>query len=291
MLSRAGKDELKRWGCMLGGITLYALGLNLFLAPNNIAAGGIAGIATVLSSLMPVSVATVIFFINLPLLVASVFMKGWKFARNTVLASWMYTGLVYLTDGWPVLTTDLVSASIFGGAVYGAGMALLVLGNASTGGSDLIIRLLVKRFPGVSIGKMALLVESSVVIFAMIGYRSIELGLYAILTLYICAVFADKVLLGTTRGNACMIITGKDPALVAAPLTEQLGCAITRLEGEGMFNDGQRSVLFTAIRVTQTPKLKEVLAEVDAKAFVVVMPANEVVGGTFKTLFLFGRQP
>ncbi|MCM0755326.1 YitT family protein [Desulfovibrio aminophilus] len=290
-MTLAGKNECGRRAFFLGGITLYALGLNLFLAPNNIAAGGVSGIATVLGSLLPVSVATVIFLINLPLLVASVFVRGWKFTKNTLVGSWVYTGLVYATAWLPVLTTNPVCAALFGGALYGAGMALLVLGNGSVGGTDLVIRLLVARFPSISVGKMALLVESGVIAFSMIAYRDIEVGLYAILAIYICAVFADKALRGFNQGNLCFIITGKDPGLVAAPLMEHIGCAVTRLDGYGMYSAAERGILLTAIRTSQTPRLKRLLSEVDAKAFVVVLPATEILGGKFQHLFLPGEKP
>lgn len=290
-ISQTGKDECKRWAFFLSGITLYALGLNLFLAPNHIAAGGVSGIAVVLGSLFPVSVAALIFLINLPLLVTSGFVQGWKFTRNTVLGSWIYTGLVYATSWLPVLTTNPVCASLFGGAIYGIGMALLVLGNGSTGGTDLVIRMLVTRFPSISMGKMTLAVEGSVIAFAIISYRNAELGLYAILAIYLCAVFADRVLRGFNQGNLCLIITSKDPGLVAEPLLRRLGCSVTRLNGYGMYSSAERSILLTAVRPSQTPRLKRMLLEVDAKAFVVVVPANEILGGKFQMLFLPGEKP
>lgn len=266
------------------------MGLTLFLLPNKIAAGGISGVATVLSSFIPVNVATIIFCINLPLLILSIFVKGWRFTRNTIIGSWLYTAMVYFTSGLPALSSNPIAASLFGGAIYGAGMALLVMGNGSTGGTDLITRMLVVRFPGISVGKMAFMVESGVIIFAMISYQDIELGLYAILTIYVCAVFADKFLRGFSQGNLCFIITEKEPAQVAEPLVGKLGCAVTRLNGYGMRSGSERSILLTAVRPTQVHKVKHTIVQTDDKAFVVVVPATEMLGGHF-TPFLSIKKP
>lgn len=283
-------DDLKTWFFFLAGTAMYSLGLTLFLVPNKIAAGGISGLATVLSSLVPIKVATIIFWINLPLLVLSVFVKGWRFTRNTIIGSWLYTGLVYITSDLPALTSNPLAASLFGGAIYGAGMACLVMGKGSTGGTDLIIRMLVVRYPGISVGKMAFIVESSVIIFAMIGYQNVELGLYAILTIYICALFADKSLRGFSQGNLCFIITSKEPSQVAEPLLKRLGCSVTRLSAYGMYSAAERSILLMAVRPTQTPKVKQILSKTDDGAFVVVVPASEVLGGRFTPL-ISGKKP
>lgn len=288
--SPAKTEDMRTWAFFLLGVTLYAVGLTLFLLPNKIAAGGISGVATVLSSFIPVNVATIIFCINLPLLILSIFVKGWRFTRNTIIGSWLYTAMVYFTSGLPALSSNPIAASLFGGAIYGAGMALLVMGNGSTGGTDLITRMLVVRFPGISVGKMAFMVESGVIIFAMISYQDIELGLYAILTIYVCAVFADKFLRGFSQGNLCFIITEKEPAQVAEPLVGKLGCAVTRLNGYGMRSGSERSILLTAVRPTQVHKVKHTIVQTDDKAFVVVVPATEMLGGHF-TPFLSIKKP
>ena len=148
-------EAVREWGCVFGGILLYALSLNLFLAGNDIAAGGLAGVATVL---IPLRISVLILLMNLPLLAVSLAVRGWRFTRNTLVGSLLYSLLVEATSFLPTMTSDPLVATVFGGAMYGGGMALLVLGNGSTGGTDLVNRLLVSRFPGVSVGKMSLLV-------------------------------------------------------------------------------------------------------------------------------------
>lgn len=283
--------KLRSWGCIFGGILLYALSLNLFLADNNIAAGGLAGIATVLHNLIPLRISTLILLMNIPLLLAGLATKGWQFTRNTVAGALLYSGLVELTSELPTMTSDPLVATVFGGAMYGAGMALLVLGNGSTGGTDLINRILVTYFPNISVGKMSLLVDGAVVVFAMAAFQNIEVGLYAILTIYVCSTFADKALLGFERGNLCLIITSQPPHQVADPLMTAFHRAVTEIEGLGMYAGVQRHILLAAVRPAETPKLKQLLSQADPAAFVVVIPASEVLGSNFKSLAILGKRP
>ena len=138
----------------LAGTLMYALALNLFLIGNNIAAGGFAGIATVLCNFIPMKVGTLMFLMNFPLLLASLFVKGAKFTVNTLVCSFLYSAILNLTDFLPTLTTDPLVASLFGGVLYGIGMVCLIRSNSSVGGTDLLNRLLVVAFPQVSVGKM-----------------------------------------------------------------------------------------------------------------------------------------
>ena len=282
---------VRNWLCITGGILLYALSLNLFLADNNIAAGGLAGIATVLRSFIPLPISVLILIMNVPLLLLGLFVKGWQFTRNTIVGAVLYSALVELTSGLPAMTDNPLVATVFGGAMYGAGMALLVLGNGSTGGTDLINRILVSYFPSISVGKMGMLVDGAVVIFAMVVFRDIEVGLYAILTIYVCSIFADKALLGFDRGNLCIVITSRPPHEVADPLMATFHRAVTQMDGTGMYAGTGRNILMVAVKPSETPRLKALLSETDSAAFVVVVPANEVLGGNFKSLVVNGKRP
>lgn len=272
------------WLCTLVGIALYSLALDLFLVGNHIAAGGISGLAVVLSSVVPLSVGTMIFIMNVPILVVALAINGWRYTVGTIIASVLYSLTVQVCSVLPTITDDPLVASVFGGAIYGAGMSALAFGNGSTGGTDLISRLLVKKIPGISLGKMALLVDGCVVLFAIVAFRNIEAGLYAIITITVCSFTADRIMMGFDRGCLCMIITTQDPQVVSAPLMQHMRRAVTKVPGVGMYSSAERSVLFMAVRPQETLKVKEIVCSVDENAFVMVLPANEVRGGTFRTL-------
>lgn len=159
------RPKIKNWLCVFAGIILSALSLDLFLVGNNIVAGGISGIAIVLTNFLQLNVATMIFIMNVPILIAALVINGWRYTIGAMISSFLFSFAVQLLSILPTITYNPLVAAVFGGAIYGAGMALLAVGNGSVGGTDLVNRLLVKKFPGISLGKMAIFVDGSIVIF------------------------------------------------------------------------------------------------------------------------------
>jgi uncharacterized membrane-anchored protein YitT (DUF2179 family) len=131
---------------------------------------------------------------------------------------------------------------------------------------------------------MLLIVDGFVVILAMVVYGDIEAGLYAILTLCVCAVIADKGLAGLDRANVCLIVTGKEPGLLACPIMDKMKRGVTNITGAGMFAGHGRNVLIVAVKPRETYKIKEIVAFLDNSAFMMVIHANEVLGNGFKVI-------
>ena len=282
--------QIKRWLYVLGGILFYALALDLFLVGNDIAAGGISGLAVVLNRFFSLNVATLIYLMNAPILLAALLTNGWKYAAGAIVGATLYSGAIWLFEGLPTLTDDPTVAAVFGGAIYGVGMALLTIGNGSTGGTDLLNRLLIKRFPTMSVGKMSVVLDGAVVVLSMFVSGSIEIGLYAIITIFICSVISDRIVLGFDRGCICMIVTSIDAHQVADPLMKALGRAVTRLPGTGMYSNAERNMLILAMKPSEVPRVKALLPSLDPAAFVMLLPANELIGGNFNSRALTGRK-
>lgn len=279
---KQGLAAVRNGAYIAGGALVYALAFNLFLNGNHIAAGGLSGVATVLTNVLPVSPTVIISVLNLPLLAVSLFVKGWKFTRNTLLGSVAYSLAVAATAGLPTLSTNPLVAAVFGGALYGLGVAMLARGGGSTGGTDLINRMLAGKFRNLSLGKIGMIVDGSIVLVSMVVFRDIEVGLYAIITIYVYTAFADKIMLGFDRANLCFIITAGDPSALVEGLMTRLRRSVTRLEGEGMYSGKERSVLMTVVRPSEAHKLKDLVSELEPDAFVVMAQASEVLGGSFK---------
>lgn len=281
---------LKRMLYVLGGIVMYSLALDLFLVGNNIAAGGISGLAIVLNQFVPINVGVIIYLMNIPVLLAALLINGWKYAAEAIVGATLYSGTIWLFEGLPTLTDDPTVAAVFGGVIYGVGMALLTIGNGSVGGTDLLNRLLIKRFPTMSVGKMSVVLDGAVVVLSMATSGSIEIGLYAIITIFICSVISDHIVLGFDRGCICMIITSIDAHQVADPLMKALGRAVTRLPGTGMYTGAERNMLILAMKPSEVPRVKALLPSLDPGAFVMLLPANELIGGNFNSRTLTGRK-
>ena len=277
-----GRRTIKNFLLLLGGVMLYALALNLFLAKNNLVAGGLSGIATALSTIVPLKISELIFIMNVPLLIISLFIKGKEFTFNTIIGSTLYTLAVEVTSYLPVMTNDPIVATAYGGAMFGMGTTLLVMGNASSGGTDIIIRIVNTYFPQVSIGRAGMFVDGAAVVFAMVLYGNIEVGLYAILTISISSLVADKLLLGFDKATFCLIVTDKDSKEIADQIMQRLQRSVTEFKGKGMYTDTEKNILFSVMKPAEVPKMKRFLGEIDPKAFVIVMPASEVLGEGFK---------
>lgn len=273
----------RRWFCLVTGCLLYALGVNLFLDANEIAAGGLAGLATVLTRVLPLRMSLLLVIMNVPLVIIAFFAKGWNFMKNSVAGFVLYAVFVELTSQLPVLTEDLLLAAIFGGAFYGAGMALVTIGDGSIGGTELINRMLAGLFPGVGLDGFCIMVDGSIILLSMAVFRKIEVGLYAILTLLICSKLVNRlvkrVVWGHRHGDMCLIVTSKSAMEVAEPLMKSFGVAVTKLSGVGMYSGDERTVLLAAVTEADTVRLRQVLMEIDASCFVTVLTADEVMGG------------
>ena len=183
---KCNRETLTSLGLSAVGMLAYALSMDLFLVSNNIAAGGVSGLAVVLNKVVPVSIGTLIFLMNVPILLFSWWMNGIRYTASAIIGSSMLAFLIDELAVLPSLTSDPLVASVFGGAIYGFGMAMLTRGGGSTGGTDLLNRTLLKKAPTMSIGKMSMILDGTVVVVAMIVFRNIEVGLYAIITLFVC---------------------------------------------------------------------------------------------------------
>lgn len=280
--------QIRTWIYVCGGNFMYALALSLFLTDNNIAAGGLAGIAVVLCKYLPIGVGILTLFMNIPILTCAVAINGWRYTINTIIAAVMYAATIELLDPLPALTADPLVASVFGGVFYGAGMALLTIGNGSVGGTDLLCRLLNKKLPFISVAKLSLVIDGSVVVLSMAAFQNVEIGLYAIIAIAVCSTVADRIVMGIERGNICMIVTSKDAKQIADPLMKTLGKAVTRWDGNGMYTGEDRKILIVAIRPREIHTVKGLLKQVEPNAFVIVIPANELIGGHFSHIRMNG---
>ena len=130
---------------------------------------------------------------------------------------------------------------------------------------------------------MSMILDGTVVILAMAAFQNIEVVLYAIITLFVCSITADRILVGYDRGNISLVITSSDPQKVAGPLMKTTGRGVTSLKGTGMYSGTDRNVLLLGVRPREVHKVKQVLQETDPDAFVILLPANELIGGHFQS--------
>jgi len=282
ILNKIGSGEPRKLIYLVLSCLLYTLSLRLFLIDNQIAAGGFSGLGIVINKFIPIPLGTLILIMNIPSFIASFFIKGLKFTIKTFIAAFIFSFILDFFSFVPTVTDNRLLASLFGGFLYGIGLMFSVLSESTAGGTDLITRLLVAKIKSSSVGKMMMFVDGTVVVLAMIVFGNIEVGLYAIMTLYVCSFFADKFLSGLDNANLCFIITRKPSDEVADPLLNKLQRGVTRINVMGMYGDSEYNMLMTAVKPKETFKVKEYVHQIDQGAFVIVTSASEVLGDGFK---------
>ena len=261
---------------------LYALSLNLFYVPHDIAAGGLAGIATAVNSLMPVPIGVMMFLLNLPICLWGIKVKGFRFVALSMVAMGIYSTFVDLLSFLPSLTEDRLVAVICGGIIYGIAASCTVKAQISAGGTDLLAKLIITKFKTMSLGSLYMCIDGCVVVFAIFVYGNIEAGIYAILAIAICSLVTDKLNSGFNKADVFYIFANENIGLISKTIMEDMGRGVTALNGTGMYLNTDRQILFVVVKPNEVPKLKEIVREYDPSAFIVLASASEIIGKGFE---------
>lgn len=268
------------------GFILVALSLELFLVPNKIAAGGVSGIAIIINSIFPIlDVGALMLIMNVILFIIAFIVIGNKFGGKSIYASLGLSGAIWIMDKFQlsnyVLTKDLILASIFGTLLGGVGMAMVFNQNASTGGTDILAKILNKFFH-LDIGKALLSVDFIVTIFAAAIFGA-DVGMYALLCVILNGYVIDNVIEGLNNCKEIMVISKKKD-LISKFIIEELDRGCTIFHGTGGYSSQQTNILYTVLNRKQFIKLKKFIKEVDERAFITVSEAHEVLGEGFKDM-------
>ena len=264
------------------GISFYALALRLFFVDNQIAAGGFTGIATIINYITPISIGNINFLMNCPLILIAGSIMGWRYMAKTMLAMTTFSILLNLASVVPVVTHDRFAASVFGGIFYGLGAVSLLRAKASTGGTDLLCRLLLRRFKHLSLGQMFLFIDGICVILAVIVFGNLESGVYALTAIVVFSYSTDRIISGFNRADICYIITKTPPEEMCQEIMQVLHVGVTHQDGLGMFEKTKRNILMVVVRPREIQRLKHIIQKHDPAAFLVVAWASEVMGGGFR---------
>ena len=253
---------------MTAGSVIYAVGLNGFTAPNNIAPGGVSGIAIVLNYLFGTPVGTVILLINVPIIIWAIIEIGYKLVTKTMLAVVLNAACIDIVALFmPVYHGDPLIITLIGGVCEGVGLSLVFMRGATTGGTDMIARLLNHRLRHLSMGKLMLAVDGCVVLFSAIVYKSIESAVYACID--------------AGNGKMFFIMSHKND-VIADRIIKEMDRGLTFLKSRSGYLKQDGEVLFCAVRRFEVFRISEIIREEDPDAFVIVGDAGEIAGEGFK---------
>ena len=224
------------------GSALVALSLNLFFVKLKIAPGGVSGLATVIYYLTDIPVGTIVFALNIPLFLMGIWDFGKMFLLKTFFSTALMSVILDYTTFLPQLTEDMFLASIFGGIMMGVGLALVFKGNATTGGTDILAKVVNKHFKAFNISEQLLAIDAMVVITAMIVFRDFDIGFYSIIAIFVSAKSIDIVFEGIGFAKAIFIISDAGEE-IGKEIMDTVGRGVTGLNGEGMYTKVDKKVL------------------------------------------------
>lgn len=264
------------------GCALFSLGFDLFLQPNQINVGGVSGIGQLLTHLTSFgSVALWSVLINVPLFLVSIRGVGKKFFVGSLCGMLLSNLFLSLFERIPAPVTEPLLATLYGGLLTGLGLGLVFVAGASTGGVDIVARLLRPTFPNFPIGRIMLAIDIVTVSLTGVVFGDVNKALYSAVTLYVCSVVLDGVVYGLDYSVVALVISDRHQT-ICQEITGKLDRGVTILRGQGYYSGQDKRVILCAIKKRQVAELKELVMGIDPTAFVILQEAHQVVGEGFK---------
>ncbi len=266
----------------VAGCIVYATAVTMFTEPNKLSPGGVTGIALILNELFSLPTGLMVLIINIPLIIAGFAVLGKRFIINTAVATFiMSLSLDAVKTVVKPYYTDGILASLFGGIMMGAGLALVFLRGATTGGTDIAAKLINHKFRFVSIGRIILFMDLAVVAVSAVIYKNFQSALYSVVSIYAASRVMDSLLYGTDKGKFMHIITTV-PDKISKAVFSELGRGVTQVNAIGGYTGEHRSLLLCAVRPSEVTLLQSIVRKTDPSAFMVISDVGEILGEGFK---------
>lgn len=263
------------------GSAMFALGFDLFLEPNGLNAGGLSGLAMVLVHLLGFgTVGTVTAIVNLPLFAVGGLKIGKRFFLGSLIGMVSLSALIDLFSVIPVPQTEPLIGAVYGGVLCGIGLGIVFVGGASTGGSDIVVRLLKMRYQNVPIGTINICFDLGVAVLTGLVFWDISRALYSGIAIFVTGQVIDVVVYRFDYSKVAIIIS-KHHEQIAHRIGKQLDRGATFLHGQGVYSGNETKVVLTAVKKQQLAELKQLVVETDPDAFIIVQEAHQVLGDGF----------
>ena len=277
------KENIKGIGGTILGSFIMAIGISLFLLPNQLSSGGVSGIATITYYLFHLPMGTVIILINIPLFLLAMFKVGKSFFVKSIIGTVSLSVFIDMLDKIEPLTQDRFLACVYGGIIIGLGTAILLKYKSSTGGSDLVSFIAKAYNPGVRTSESIIIMDTIIVTLNMLVFKEVEIGLYSAIAIYIMGKIIDIVFEGIYFTKLLIIVSDKSEK-IAKIIEEEVQRGITGLYGKGMYTNQEKLVLMCATGRRDVSRVKTVARKIDPQSFIIITNSREVVGLGFKKI-------
>lgn len=275
---------LKKYITIFTGTIFYAAGIALFLNPNDLAPGGVTGIAILLNRFTAVETGSLILLLNIPIILLGLWRFGWKFIFSTVYTLCLISAFVNGMEYIGPLTDDRMLAAIVGGVLVGIGIGIVFKAGSTTGGIDIIIKIVKKKFPHKKTGSLFLVFDSAVIIAAGVVFGTMEAAVYASIATLVTMYTMDAVLYGRDGARLIYIISDNADCLTDS-LLHEAEVGVTWLYGAGTFKSREKKIIMCVADKKKSLLLEEIVKKHDPEAFMIVSNATEIYGEGYKSIF------
>jgi len=284
-------EEKKTWKrrCMdylsiTAATAIYAVAVSLFMDPNSLAPGGITGIAIILNRITGLETGTWIFAVNIPILVLGMWKFGVRFILSTLYCTVLMSVFTNRLALLGPLSRDPLLAALVGGALMAVSLGMVFRAGATSGGTDIVVKLLRLRFPHLKTGRLFRLSDAVIVTASAFVFKDIDTALYAGLVVFINSVLLDVVLYGRDGAKMFFIISDCHQVIVSR-LLQELDISATYISGQGAYTGLDKNVILCVVKKPLSPKLEEIVRQEDPRAFTIITSATEIYGEGYKSIF------
>lgn len=263
---------------------IYSVAVSLFLDPNSLAPGGVTGIAIILNRLIPVETGTLILLLNIPILILGTWKFGIRFSLSTIYSTVLISLFTNLFASVEVVTRDPLLAALAGSTLTAIGIGGVFKAGATTGGTDIIVKILRLKMPHLKTGGLFLAIDAVIVTASAFVFKNIDVALYAGLTVFVISLVLDLVLYGRDEAKLFFIISDKSEQITRR-LLEELDIGVTHMQGAGAFSGKEKQVILCAAKKVTAPKAEQIVREEDSQAFMIITSATEIYGEGYKSYF------
>lgn len=263
---------------------VYAFGVSCFLDPNNLAPGGVTGIAILVNRLVNIDTGTLIFLFNIPIMALSIWKFGFKFTASTIYTLvWIsfFTNFFEISGAW---TREPFLAAVAGGAINAVAIGMILRLGATTGGTDIVIKLLRNRYPFLKTGAFFFIIDSIIVLLSLFVFGSVDTVLFAALTVFVTSRVLDLVLYGSEEARMIFVISD-EAETIAEAFMQELQRGVTYLHGQGAYTGRDKKIMLCIMRKRQAPDAVAIIKDIDSHAFLIIASASEIYGEGYKDYY------
>ena len=274
-------NKLKRCFGILLGTAVTGFAISLFYTPNKVVNGGVSGVATILFHTVGIPTSITFALINIFLILISLKKLGREFFINTIVGSMLVAFFVQIFSNFPPVTKNIFLASVFGSVLYGIGIGFTFVNGASTGGTDILGRLLQKSFPHIKIGKLLMVIDGIVIGISLLLFREFDLALYGSISLFIATASIDWLIQSLNISKLAFVVSDSGVE-IAEKLTAMSSRGVTLFEAKGGYTMENKKVLMCALKENEIENFQKSILKIDSKAFIIFSESQQIIGKGFR---------